>query len=317
MKEAKAPMGKSVFFKTDVVDVCKEDFLTARALFPMLQKIDGQNEDFIQLVSLIKEMANAKYEPPIKYQLICRIVKIGNLLKKLLPELKTKSSVDTLANCLDGTPTQELNHHQQWAVLYLARNIAADFFHVLYEKKISTFIEDFSALVKGTCSPVFLSTLHVEGNDATRGKDVKKYLSDEVEGKKRINKLLCQIGYFLMKAQVFFNENNIECACMALIGAGSCARDFNFSTLNPKKNGSVMAELATIRSNLSHIFEEEYNDAEFIQKLKDYNMGIPNYLFLLENEAKLMGNPIDCKAYYEAFVASESPRAYDLTRFEK
>lgn len=78
-----------------------------------------------------------------------------------------------------------------------------------------------------------------------------------------------------------------------------------------------MAELAMIRSNLSHVFEEEYNDAEFIQKLKDYNTGIPNDLSLLENEAKSMGNPIDCKAYYEAFVASESARAYDLSRFEK
>ncbi|MDX2164469.1 MAG: hypothetical protein SFW07_03520 [Gammaproteobacteria bacterium] len=263
-----------------------------------------------------------KYTAASKYQLMYRVLKMGNLLHAMLPNLKTKNSVGVLDECSpDDTQVKLLNNSQQFAVFYLARDISADFFHFHYERKVEDFVNHCLSMTRGTCNPLFLVKIYREGNDAVRGtgpRGTKKYLSDAVKGRARINKLFCQAGYFILKAGSFLKDNDFESACMALVGAGNCGKDFNRSTLNPVKEGSVMEDLYIIRNRLSHVLEQEYNEAEILKWVNE--LDLPAYLDRLGREAEQMGNPVNIRDYYEGKEDSDdeqqSPRAYDATRFD-
>ena len=312
------PKSSTLFFKFGRVKLNPEDFARVKRLFPFLRDLDEQNKNFRSLVYLLKEMwKGGVYDSAQKYELMYKIIKIVNYIELLTKDIEIENPGEWLERCEDNTYFSALSPHQQKAVFLIAKNVSADCFHLLYEQEMAEFLDAFSAICKGICRPVLLKRLLKAGNDGTRGSAIKPYLSNVDDGADRVNKLLCQIGYFLMKAQHFSEEGNFEKTCMALLAAGTCARDFNRSTLNPVKVGSVAAFLTDIRAILSHFFERSYD----IDKLQVFvsEINIQELIVRLVKEASDADNALDLEVYYKERETSEvaddeSPRAYEIGR---
>jgi hypothetical protein len=312
--EESRPQGVTQFFVSERVEVRPEDFLLVKTAFPLLKSLDNSNSNFIKLVVHLKEMAKVNYDTAAKYQLMYKIVAVGSLLEDLFPNLKLKSPADKVQECKDGSAVKDLDAEQQFGLFQVARNCTADFSHIFYEKETRDLIENFSALCRGVCNSSFWVNLNSFGNRATDGKKLKTFFSEgDEKGRKRVNKLFCQMGYFLMKAKILLDKKDYDGACLALIAAGNCGRNFNRSTLKTVKVDSITAYLINIRTPLSHVFGQAYNEEKFIDTL--VKMDILGYLAKLENEAKRIGNPIDLQSYYQKREKDESPRAYDASRF--
>jgi hypothetical protein len=309
------PRGAIQFFGTARVEIYPEDILRLKAIFPFLKDLDNSNENFIKLVVLLKEMARVQYETASKYQLMYKMVTIGSLVEYLFPKIKVISPADKAQECKDGSDVKDWSAVQQYALFQIARNCAADFSHVFYEQQTRELIENFSVLCRGVCNSNFWVTKNGFGNKATDGKKLKEFFLEGGEiGKKRVNKLFCQMGYFLVKAKDFLAKKDYDSACMALIAAGKCGRNFNRTTLNPVKIDSITADLMNICNALAHPYGQAYNQEKFIGVLEKTN--IQGSLEKLENEAKSTGNPIDLPSYCKKRDAKDdSPRAYDASRF--
>ncbi len=312
------PKGETQFFKFGRIKLNPEDFARVKRLFPILRELSEENKHFRSLVYLLKEMwVGGVYDSTRKYELTYNIIKIVNYIELLTKEIEIENPGERLAGCGDNIYFSAITPHQQKSVFLIAKNVAADCFHLLYEKEMAEFLDAFSAICRGICKPVLLRRLLKAGNDGTKGPAMKPYLSNLDDGEKRVNKLMCQIGYFLMKAQYFSEKGDFEKTCMALLAAGTCARDFNRSTLNPVKVGSVMAFLTDVRAVLSHFFERGYD----LDKLQAFvgKTNIQELIVQLTKEASDAENELDLEAYYNERETSEvaddeSPRAYEIGR---
>jgi hypothetical protein len=139
----------------------------------------------------------------------------------------------------------------------------------------------FIALCNGISNPTSLVDMNRIGTKFARGDDIKSFLSDRDKGKMRIYKLLCQAGSFLMTATGLIENKDSDGACMAIIAAGNCARAFNFSTLNPVKQGSVLAEIAKNRAVFTHPFDPSY-DVKIFQELV-INTAMSKYVSIFDS----------------------------------
>lgn len=292
--------------------VLSEDDLKAR--IPLLKDMKQDNPHFKVLIRLLQELSGSAYDASKKYQLMFKVIEIGNLFEILRQDIKNPKPTDTAKTCLNGVALNSFKPDQQLSLFQLARNVSADYFHAMYEDKTREFFEAFISLCRGQCTSSKLLEVDDIFQKLSRGSDIKKVLGDRDEGKVRINKLFCQMGYFLKKADEFIKAGNHEAAAMALIAAGNSGRNFNFSGLNPKKSGSVAAILYKARTSLAHIYSDERKIevlSEIIIKLTEHKQ-IDLSIDLIKEEATEMKNPVDIDAYYAKREASgASPRTYD------
>lgn len=311
------PQEKAPSLKASAVNINQEDILQVKAKFPILQKLDKSNENFLKLAQLIKEMATTPYDVTKKYEVMYKVIKIGGLFEVLLPEIEVKSPVETLGNITSNASISKLHPVEMMALFKIAKNSSADAFHILYEDQVKSFLGNFSLLCQGNnVNPVPFLELSRFCTKVSRGKNVEALLSDSAVGKARINKLLCQMGYFLLKAKEFGMQENYDGACMALLASGSCGRFFNISKCNPVPT-SIARLLSDLRTNLSHLYKSGYNESNFLAVLQDAakNEVISRHVEKIKTEAASIGNPVDIDAYYAKKETSgskpESPRAYE------
>ncbi len=213
---------------------------------------------------------------------------IGNLMQLLNPGPPKITTIGSAAEVVRGCPKNvalnKLKLHQQLSLFILARNISADSFHFLYEKKLKFFFKN----VKKFCKGEFGKYLKI--NDMNKDQDKQKR-SLEILDSKDIKKLLLQIKYFLCKAIDLIGIGDFDGACMALIAAGTCARDYNLSKFETRfeigGKIKVTAILANVRGYLAHLYSKAYDQETFISYLKDTcsQENISKHLKILEQEA--------------------------------
>lgn len=317
------------------VEVSSEELSIMKINIPLLAKMDEKDPNFDNLIKLIKELSSlSKYDATRKYELMYKILKVGNLMKVLCPSMEIKKMTDIVNTCKDGVALDKLDFVQQLALFQMARTISADYFHVLYEDQTNEFIESFIKLCQGQCNSKLMSTLDASFDPLSRGKSIGKILSEgSGVGAVRINKLICQMGYFLMKANDLMLKADFNGACMAIVAAGTCGRNFNISGLNPLKVGSIAGILSQVRETLAHIYEGERSEKSTLTLVSETcnKAKIGDIIDKMVAEAESMKNPVNIKGYYNqkesADTASkppsdsksspESPRAYERTVFKK
>jgi hypothetical protein len=321
MKMEEVPQGDLRFFGAPSSRQKK----AVKKSLPMLIKIPNDDPNFVRLVSLWHEILQRQYDPTKKYELLYRIIRIGNLIALLLPKLKQDDAIGLLKGCEDKTPVQKLNSEQQFGLFIVARNIAAHWAHIFYEPDISDFIEEFLAIAKeGICSPKFLLKLQQIGSESTASsgpEGLPVYLKNgsEAEITTKINKLFCQTAYFIIKAQNFIEKRDFQSACFALIAAGNCGRDFNRSKMNPVKNGSVMATVYDIRGDLAHIYENATYEEDAYNLIVKTKENFKDLLETLGKEAAALGLDYKIEAYFKMTEklldgSNSSPRPYNENR---
>jgi hypothetical protein len=304
-----------------------------KELIPVLELLDSKNNSYLKLFTLLHEMTEVQNRPELKYFFLHKILKVGNLFEILIPDFNFGESVeqDCSVSVLDSgenvVSLKSLKRAQQYAVFSVARNISADHSHLLFEDQIADLINNFlSALQKGVCIPGVLVKYCALGTDACRSDrpkglkayffiDQKSSLMEIKEKTSRANKLLCQAGYFMLRARDFLANNDLDSACMALINAGTCGRDFKKAGLN-KGAESVMHFLSTVRNKLSHTLAADVDVKKLSELLGGIN--VEGYVKKLEKESKDMGYDIDVSAYYKDRNDKDdpqSPRAYNRSRF--
>lgn len=311
--------------KTSNVDVTSEELIKMQENVPLLKLANNKDPNFIILIKLIKEMSDATYVSHKKYALMYKIMQIGNLLKGLLDESITKdATAGTLKTFEDNTPLQKLLPQQQFALFNVNRNIAADFFPLLYESKMKLFIENFIRLCKGIGNSSNLADLNSSFNKITRGENLKKSLIDSTAGQTVSDKLINQMGYFLLKANhLMEKENDFDGACMALIASGSCGRIYNRGGVKPQKAAAV---LANIRESISpYINEYDEKQARLIINDTLKEESIRQRIKDIETQCNSKG--VNILEYYtkketpttkqesKETTVPESPRAFDRKTF--
>ncbi len=121
----------------------------------------------------------------------------------------------------------------------------------------------------------------------------------------RANKLLCQAGYFLLRARDFLANNDLDSTCMALISAGTCGRNFKKIGLN-EGSASVMHFLNTTSNKLCNILVEDFD----LKKLSELLGGVTfdDLVEKLERESRDMGCHINVLAYYQDRIDKAYPQ---------
>lgn len=129
----------------------------------------------------------------------------------------------------------------------------------------------------------------------------------EVDGKtSRANNLLCQAGYFLLRARDFLANNDLDSVCMALMSAGTCARNFKKIGLN-EESESVMHFLNATSNKLCSTLGEDVD----LKKLSELLGGVTfdDLVKKLEKESKDMGYRINVLTYYQDRIDKAYPQA--------
>lgn len=287
-----------------------------KAKIPLLQKMKQDDPRFKTLIGLLQEMASSSYDPAKKYRMMFKIIEIGNLFEILAKEIAVTNPkpLEVVKTCKNDVALGDLNLNQQLSLFQLARFIPADNFHAMYEDQAKALVDNFIRLCNGRCISETLINIDAIFYPLTTGKKIKKILYEGNKGKS-VNKLFCQMGYYLKKAEDFIKMGNHEAAAMALIAAGNCGRNYNITGLNPVKKDSVTAELYGLRTKYAHIYSDEKDEqtlSERLRKLVESGQ-IAQQINQIKEEAKHMGNPVDIDTYYsqkESSSASESPKAY-------
>lgn len=310
--------------QTSSIDVSPEELFKMKVNIPLLKLMDEKDPNFNNLIKLLKELSSlSAYDPARKYELMYKVLKIGNLMKILCPSIEIKKTTEIANSCPDGIALDKLKPEQQLALFQMARTISADYFHVLYEDQIKDFIESYIKLSHGQCNSKVMSTIDAPLDPLSRGKSITKILNEGGEvGKMRINKLFCQMGYFLKKASDLMLNGDTNGACMAILAAGTCGRNFNISGLNPTKVGSIAGILSQVREILAHVYVENRSEKVTLELLGETckKEKLLENIGKISDEAKAMKNPVDIDAYYSkkeiAYTTPESPRAYERKVFK-
>lgn len=304
------------------INVSEEELLKIKASIPILNLMNDKDPNFNKLVHLMKGMASLDYETSKRYELMYQVIKIGNLMEILLDKSILQSATgEIFQTCSGGKKISELKEAQQYSFFKIARNITADAFHQLYEDKAKDFLESFSSLCRGNNVYELFTEFRKYNHLVT--KNAKKFFTDSFAGERRKEKIFCQMGYFLLKAEALFSQDNTDGAIMALIAAGSCGRDFNVSGLNINKKDAACFKLSEDRKRLSHSESNQYNEEKFVEFLKVAlkNDNVLKRLVEIEKEALVnLKRKIDVQAYYKTKEKSgdapESPRAYDRSIYK-
>ncbi|MGE3920811.1 MAG: hypothetical protein AB7F64_07745 [Gammaproteobacteria bacterium] len=285
---------------------------------PLLQTMDQTNPKFQKLIQLLQEIPNTTFDRSKKYELMYKIIEIGNLFEVLCPTMKNQKTAEVVQDCKTTSNMDMLTPAQQLSLFEQARNVTADSFHSMYEQQARELYGSVSSLCQGKNSASKLLSIDDVFQPVSRGSSIQKVLGRLEPENKKINKLFCQMGYYLKKADDYLKSNNHEAAAMALIGAGNCARNFNWSKLNPKKVGSVTALLNSVRNDLAHLYLNEVDSLPLSENMRQIveKRHIEQGLELIKSEASQMDNPVDIDAYYakrELQEGLESPKAYELS----
>lgn len=302
--------------ETEEVELVKK----LKTIFPALLDIDNEKKEIIKLAQLVEDMSKVAYSSDDKYNLAYKIIEMGNLVDQLLPIKNTKNH---LVDVTVPTNINKLGNEQQKAIFIQYRNIIADMFHVMYEKSMKLVLESFANVCKGTFEPSIL--IHIDNllfNKLKKGSSVIKIFREEP--KPKLEKIYHQTVYFLQKTEEFIKNKKYNEAAMALIAAGTCARNINTSKQNPVTTGSIMQTLTNLRSNMAHIYSLGYNRETMKSQLDLLLPKISKYINKVISEVSNTEINIDKKSievYGKKLTTSssssdESPRAYESSIFK-
>lgn len=302
--------------KPDLNVVSPEELAFMKGNISVLKLLNEQDPNYLKLVNLIKYMSNIKYDTSKKYELMYNVIKIGTLFELLLDKpLQDKVTGETFKTC-DKGKINELSAEQQYAFFKVARNIVADSFHQLYEDKTTKFLEDFSGLCRGTNNYPTFAELKTYSDLVSKRAD--KFFSEDVVGVIRKEKIFCQMGYFILKAEELVSKGNSDGAIMAIVAAGTCGRHFNRSGLNEVKSGSICSKLYETRAKLSHSNTNEYNESKYLDYARDVvsKESAQKVVGQIKQEAEInVRKEVNLTAYYisreKSGTTPESPRAFD------
>lgn len=92
-----------------------EDIEKMELVFPMLKSVHPNHlETLKEVVGLMQEIGSATYHPQMKYEMMWKIVKLGNLLEQILPENVTNSvNIETARSANGVKSIDKLNNSQQ------------------------------------------------------------------------------------------------------------------------------------------------------------------------------------------------------------
>ena len=183
--------------------------------FPFLRAIDDRNKHYQKLVVLIHEVEKTDPTRVEKYELLYKVVKIGNLVQALLGDSTENLLVSDIG-------FQELSPLQQAGQFRLSRNLAGHFGHILYEADARSFLRDFVSLCQGKNISQALAPLGDLTKKIKRSRDLVKAINSD----ERLLKLLAQLIYFLNKSKQLV-EISSDGAALAFTLACDCAKDFN------------------------------------------------------------------------------------------
>jgi len=276
-------------------------------LFPFLKHISSQ--DALQkIVELLAKISTAKYEPNIKYNILWDVILLGELIGSKLPEeITTGVTVKTLD--LVGSPSKlcsDLTDQQQWCLFKLARNTAADGFHIMYEDKTRFFVGQVILLCQGNNVQETMPALNREITKISRGSNVAKILKGD---KGAQTKMFEQAGYFLERARDFSFQENVQATCMALVSAGNCCRFI----IRGMDESPAVRQLTELRSGIIHKATIDTSGSNLIKIVRSASGKLDELIVKLENEAKGLGLEVNVKGYVakeKSAEEHESPRGY-------
>lgn len=294
-----------------------EDINKLKNTVPILRQISSENQKtpaFAKLVKLMLEMANVKYDPAKKYELMYKIIEIGNLMELLLLDnVQKEANAETLKKIPLDKSFSTLEFNQQFSIFKSARNIVADGVHMINEERTTDYLQNYSRLCRGENVAGFFGDQHSWFKLINRSLDKKTLLASGDQN--RINKIFNQLVYFLYKSHELMLDKNVQGAIMALIAAADCARDIKRSGLLLEiKNDSVLAILTNLRQDLAHIYKDDYDEEQFRKKVSKEvsEKSIQSYVASIAREAKSLKVTIDVSSYKKDSASKQgSPRAYE------
>jgi hypothetical protein len=293
-----------------------DEFTDVKKIFPFLKDINEDNPGLILFVSLIRNFQNINQKIEFhekKYELMYKIIQVGNCVEYMFGnDFKNNESKKVLEECenkeinLSDTP-----YKTQIAFFKYARNISADYFHLLYKSKTDDFLNHFTRLcTKGRANSKEFVEINNDIYKYTKGTNVGTFFSRG--GKAVMEKWINQTLYFSDKCDDFMKNNDYNSANMAIIAMRNCGRSYNFSGKNPNSENSIFATMGNIRGKVSHMDNTIDNDNKYVlefdsketkkELLKEFNE--TNYY--KDNDFSL-----DLEKYTEkeGKESSESPRA--------
>lgn len=253
-------------------------------VFPVLKTIEQSDHQFCNLINLISEISTTNRQTGDNYFLMYNIIRIGSIFDALfVDKIKNLNKINQdwkkteLEKCSLLLEINALNENQQIALFLTARNIAADFFHYISVVDSNKFINEFLSLCIGNNKSSYLIDL------------VPKLRKVQSQHKKGINEntsknMLAQSTYFLEKSLMLIDKDDICGACMSIIAAGNCARDFNISGFNQKKM-QVTQEITNLRQIFSHTLTLISNIEDLKKELLKIKVDISKYIELIKLEA--------------------------------
>lgn len=293
-----------------------------KSLFPIFQDLDETTKSFIELEKLISKFQALKNSDigRKRYHLMYNVIQIGNYVEYLIG--KTDSSKKILAKCQNQQlKTYKFSEEEQIALFQFTRNVAADFFHLMYKTDAISFLNEFSNMCQGKTNPAhFIKILDDCGYYKVRFHKTKSFFSSDVTRNDRIIKLMHQTVYFLLKSFCFIGIKKYQNARMALIGAGNCSRHYLLSNLGPiDTENSIFQEIAVLRNFLAHPDATNSKKENILEDL-DIMVMINSVKKEIKNkENKFQPFKIDILKYIETekenYEQLESPRAMERSIF--
>jgi hypothetical protein len=241
------------------------------------------------LCELVTEMAAIKYDLRRKEEMMYKVIKIDGLLTELLTDINTESAVKMLEQHKEQTEVAKMNEIEQKALFTLYRNVFADFSHYLSDAELKQHIEGFALLCNGITRPADIAVAKSNLTHMTRTPKLKQILSKEDAGLQRTTRLLCQIGYYLLKARELASSCSLYGAFMALISAGNCARFFHLSGANIGKPVRITEHFTDLRRELAHATFAHLNAEQIMTAIEARFKKIDDYISTLQTEVKDLG----------------------------
>jgi hypothetical protein len=181
----------------------KISFDELKQLFPVFDEIAPADlklheKAINELLILIFRFRSVKNKMAERYKMMWFLNQMGELVEEIVPK---KCKTTTLADLKGKMSSQNnlLDKAVQVQLFITARNIACDFFQVIYPDQMSIFLEDCSNLFMGRVIP---DNLYVRcyklSNSYERGENLIPLLKGDQAGQA---KMFSQMGYFLDKAR--------------------------------------------------------------------------------------------------------------------
>jgi len=236
---------------------------------------------------------------------------------------KDCSSAKAMKNVRENPPNKKklsgLSDSEQYFLFKASRNMAADRFHVFTTVETKTLAEDFARLCQGNTTSIFtnLATLKTATKNFARGRNIDRKLKEGSGTAK--TKLFNQIVYFLLRAESFFEQDEVNEGLMALVGAGNCARDVNMAGIfkNDSTSKKKMTVLMTVRKLITHPATSKGLKNPLMLLAKNTRKEIPVYIAKVKEAAKTISCIVDVKSISETAKKAQaqtdnppSPRAY-------